>query len=198
MYLNFKYILFLIIIVSILCVSCNTNKTVYLNPLEPFKFEDNGITFGIKPQQEYWIYFDPDKYSTGIDIILDTDKKPTFLEVTNLQVIIKDLDVLVSKENINIPINLQKTSNTSKNYWGYLDLRNIIYTSDIVNDYNKKHNDNLDSIEMYKKFNKVKNVVFVVDFNYEIDGQTYFSKINFKYQASKVTSNSFWDMLMSV
>lgn len=197
--MNKKEPLLVIFILVIALTSCATNKIVYLKAQEPFTYIENELLFRISEKQEYWIHFDPDKWASGFTMFVDSDIIPEYLKITKLTMVINDLNISVIKDNINLGITLvDEKFETLKQYSGYEDFDNLLYTSDIVNAYNEKNGTDLSSNQMFNKFREVKKVLFLVDIEYEIQGKKYNSTLKFKFKTRNVISNRFWDTIMSV
>lgn len=189
----------LLLFILIIFVSCATNKIVHLKPKDPYVIEENGMTFSISETQEYWIYFDPDKWASGFTMFFNTDVMPEFVNIKSLTMDINELDISIQKKGLNKEIILKdREFDTLKKYWAHEDFNNVIFTSDIINSYTHKYGKKLTSIQMFNEFEKINEVSFIVDIEYSIDGNIYNSSIKFSYDTRNVTSSRFWDTLMSV
>lgn len=197
--MNKRELLFVFCTIVIAFTSCATNKIVYLEAQDPFVLMENELQFRISEKQEYWIYFDPDKWPSGFSMFVDSDIIPGYLTINKLTMVINDLGIYIIKDNICIGITLEDQDfKTLKKYWAYEEFDNLVYTSDIVDAYNKKYDTNVSSKQMFKKFRKVKEVTFLVDIEYEIMGKKANSTLRFDYQTRNKISNRFLDALMSV
>ena len=127
-------------------------------------------------------------------IISDNNIDNIFLEGISLS--INDLDVTVSKQNLNHPLPSlpQIVGDEQYNFIVVEDDDATIYIDEIRDAVSEK----LSILNLYKKFKKVKTATFTLEFRYTIDGEEKNTTIVRHYNVKCETTNAFWDNWMGI
>jgi hypothetical protein len=192
--------IFPILLVGVIFISCEMNKLVELSPIEPYEYIENNVIFNIKQIQKWGIYFQAPLIKKLPDInfllrIMTNEKiENVYLKSTSLK--IKDLDIVLNKENLMIPIpnRTDKLTKPTHNYWSYVDGGFFGTTAELLNEYNP----NISLNKFYYKFNKVKEVEFCMIIVYEIDSNYYETELTWRYSSKKITSFAQLDAGMGI
>ena len=205
-----KYGFFLVLIIILLfCDSCALNRWVELSPIEPYIFEENGIYFGGTLYQDDSIVLDFDypllakqsgnkRFGLDWNMRIKSDHNVDNFFLEGIALSIKDLDVVVSKQNLNCPLPSLPCEIDDENYDFIVvrssDIKISIYVDEIRDAVSEK----LSIRGLYGKFRKVKTVTFTLKFKYTINGEEYSTVIIQNYNAKRRTSNARWDALMGI
>ncbi|HCC37459.1 MAG TPA: hypothetical protein DEQ14_07495 [Treponema sp.] len=195
---NYLFLLIFILAAVMLFNSCDTNKTVYLYPQEPFEYIENDIHFSITPHQNWWIPFQSPhvknpRFTIPFLIRIQSDEKIESVHLRSLSLVIKELNVEIIKENLMFPIENRHDEISAPEFTGYISIE-ILTTEDIVNSFSEK----ITFEELYKEFKRVDEVEFHSVITYSRNEKTESVKLIWTYDARRDTSLAWWDTMMSV
>jgi hypothetical protein len=191
-----KYLILLII--GIMFISCEINKSIVLYPVEPFEFYDNDILF-CKPEiQNLWITFQAPlvKYSPGayFRAIIRTNQNIENVHLRAISLNIKELNLSFNKIlMISIP-NIASESDNPKYFYIGAVSEELFTTNELKNEYDP----NIPLNKLYSKFSKVKDIEYHLTVIYNIDNQYFESELIWKYNCKKKTSLAWWDAIMGI
>lgn len=187
-----------IFLTAIILSSCAKNKTVYVQALEPYSYENEGIEVGVPNHQEYWIYFAPDAYPAEVPFYFNSDVLPEYLKVKTVTLKVEDFDIAVGKiidKTISVE---EKSYETKQKYRGNFDFCTYLYVKDLIDAWNKHNKPPVTPNDLYTKFNKIKKITYSIKIEYKIDGIIYEHEYDFDFATRNVTSSRIWDTMMSV
>jgi len=189
---------YLLLLMGIMFISCEINKSIELYPVEPFEIYKNDILF-IKPKiQVLWITFQAPlvKYSPGAyfraNIRTNQNIENVYLKSISLN--IKELNLFFNKNlMISIPNIAEKLDNPDYFYHGSIG-EELFKTSELRNEYDP----NISLNKFYSKFNKVKEIEYYLTVTYNINNKYYETELLWKYDCKKRTTLAWWDAMMGI
>ena len=204
-----KYRFFLVLaIILLFCDSCALNRWVELSPIEPYIFEENGIYFGRTSYRDDNIFLSFDypllaeqsgnrRFGLNWNMYIRSGHNVDNFFLEGIALSIQDLDVTVSKQDLNYPLPSLPREIGDENYDFIVvegnDIKKI-YVDEIRDTVSEK----LSIRGLYGKFRKVKTVRFTLQFRYTINGEEYNTAIMQNYNAKRRTSNARWDAWMGI
>jgi hypothetical protein len=195
-YLRKEIILFVFLIYS----SCASNMYIKLelNKNTIGEFMEDDIKFSMSPTYMRLVSpYSPESHLGAVFTVHYYTDVPVEIILESYEIYFDGVNCTIGKDNINDYFSFRESvidgiKYTNKQFWG---INNIAIS---IDDLKNMFSSELTGKELYKKFDKINNIMFTVCIKYKTNTIQRTKRMTWFYILKKSKSNAFIDMLMSV